>query len=116
MDAVREAVMRRIDELADEAVELTREMVRIDSRNPSLPGVERAEVIGGESRVNDLLEGRYAARLVASGGSTDRTVRGTLKVKVPLLGGKVEHAIVDGLRDIADAQQGLVQQYLSGAG
>ena len=61
MDAVREAVMRRIDELADEAVELTREMVRIDSRNPSLPGVERAEVIGGESRVNDLLEGRYRA-------------------------------------------------------
>ena len=43
-------------------------------------------------------------------------MRGTLKVKVPLLGGKVEHAIVDGLRDIADAQQGLVQQYLSGAG
>ena len=64
----------------------------------------------------DLLEGRYAARVVAAGPTTDRTVRGQLKVKVPLLGGKVEHAIVDGLRDIAAAQQGLVQEFISGAG
>ena len=30
-------------------------------------------------------------RVTAADGATDRTVRGTLKVKVPLLGGKVVH-------------------------
>ena len=57
----REQVVQRVGELAAEAVELTREMVRIDSRSPSLPGVDRAEVLGGETRVNALLEQRYAA-------------------------------------------------------
>lgn len=61
MGGAREAVLERIDALASETVALTQEMVRIDSRNPSLPGVERAEVIGGETRVNDLLEERYRA-------------------------------------------------------
>ena len=61
MDQVREAVLRRIGELAGETVELTQAMVRIDSRNPALPGVDRAAVIGGETRVNDLLEERYRA-------------------------------------------------------
>ncbi|MFM8612234.1 MAG: M20 family metallopeptidase [Actinomycetota bacterium] len=61
MEEIRTAVLRRIEELADETVELTREMVRIDSRNPTLPGIDRAEVIGGETRVNDLLEERYRA-------------------------------------------------------
>ncbi|MFM7694854.1 MAG: M20 family metallopeptidase, partial [Actinomycetota bacterium] len=61
MEEIRTAVLRRIEELADETVELTREMVRIVSRNPTLPGIDRAEVIGGETRVNDLLEERYRA-------------------------------------------------------
>ncbi|MFM7552086.1 MAG: hypothetical protein ACKO7Q_04475 [Actinomycetota bacterium] len=42
MEEIRTAVLRRIEELADETVELTREMVRIDSRNPTLPGIDRA--------------------------------------------------------------------------
>lgn len=61
MAGAREAVLRRIDEMAGETVELTREMVRIDSRNPTLPGVDRGAVLGGETRVNDLLEERYRA-------------------------------------------------------
>ena len=61
MAGAREAVLRRIDELAGETVELTREMVRIDSRNPTLPGVDPDAALGGETRVNDLLEERYRA-------------------------------------------------------
>ncbi len=59
MSQVREAVLNRIDELAAETTALAQDMVRIDSRNPSLPGVERSDVIGGETLVNDLLEERY---------------------------------------------------------
>jgi len=55
----REALFRRIDDLTGAAVEIVQAVVRIDSRNPNLPGVSRAEAIGGESRVNDLLEECY---------------------------------------------------------
>ncbi|MFM7271719.1 MAG: DUF2505 family protein [Actinomycetes bacterium] len=64
----------------------------------------------------DLLEGRYAARVVEAGGGAARTVKGELRVKVPLVGSKVERAIVDGLREIATAQQRLVEDWLAGAG
>lgn len=61
MRGIRGAVLGRIDELATETISLVQEMVRIDSRNPTFPGLERADVIGGEARVNDLLEQRYRA-------------------------------------------------------
>ena len=41
----------RIEELAPETIALTQAMVHIDSRNPTLPGVARGEVIGGETTV-----------------------------------------------------------------
>ncbi len=73
MSQVREAVLNRIDELAAETTALAQDMVRIDSRNPSLPGVERSDVIGGETRVNDLLEERYrSAGLETSRIAEDR--------------------------------------------
>jgi len=58
---IQAAVVRRIEELAPETVALTQAMVRIDSRNPTLPGVVYDEVIGGETNVNDLLEESYRA-------------------------------------------------------
>lgn len=61
----------------------------------------------------DLLEGRYAALVADAGGSTTRTVKGSLRVKVPLLGAKVERAIVDGLREVAIAQQRAVEEWLA---
>ncbi|MBJ7334729.1 MAG: hypothetical protein JHD05_08965, partial [Thermoleophilia bacterium] len=59
MSDIRAVVVRRIEELASETVALTQAMVRIDSRNPTLPGVVYDEVIGGETNVNDLLEESY---------------------------------------------------------
>ena len=63
----------------------------------------------------------YADRLSASGtfdltedaaGATVRTAVGELKVRMPLVGGKVEGAIVSGLREHADAEQGALREWL----
>ena len=114
-DVVRQEVRYRFEAQLSGAVRKF-----VDPSQLTWVEVSEHDLAKGESRFlirpdhyADLLEGRYAARVVATGGATDRTVRGTLKVKVPLLGGKVESAIVDGLRDIATAQQGLVQAFLS---
>ena len=52
-------LFERIDALRDEAVGLLRELVAIDSTNPSFAGVARDEVIGGETRCNEVLRERY---------------------------------------------------------
>lgn len=117
-DVVRQEVRYRFEAQLSGAVRKF-----VDPSQLTWVEVSEHDLARGESRFlirpdhyADLLEGRYAARVVATGDATDRSVRGQLRVKVPLLGGKVEHAIVDGLRDIAAAQQGLVQAFLSGAG
>ena len=114
-DVVRQEVRYRFEAQLSGAVRKF-----VDPSQLTWVEVSEHDLAKGESRFlirpdhyADLLEGRYAARVVATGDATDRTVRGTLKVKVPLLGGKVESAIIDGLRDIATAQQGLVQAFLS---
>ncbi len=64
----------------------------------------------------------YADRLSCSGTAmfepvgdgTRRTVEGDLKVRFPLVGGKVERAIVSGLRDHASAEARVVQAWLDG--
>ena len=60
-----------------------------------------------------LLQGSYDATIAASGSGCVRTVTGTVKVRVPLLGGKVEKAIVSGLRENADAQVLLLEDFIS---
>lgn len=55
------ALTARIEMLAPAAVELACEIVGIDSRNPALPGIDRAAVIGGETAVNDVLAARYVS-------------------------------------------------------
>ena len=54
-----QALFDRIDALRDDTVELIRELVAIDSTNPSFAGVDRDEVIGGETRCNEVLCERY---------------------------------------------------------
>jgi acetylornithine deacetylase len=54
-------VLERIDARTDEAVALLRELVAIDSTNPSFAGVERSAVLGGETRCNEVLHERYEA-------------------------------------------------------
>ncbi len=44
-----------------------------------------------------LMKASASADLLADGADTTREVKGELKVRIPLVGGKVEHAIVDGI-------------------
>ncbi len=61
-----------------------------------------------------LLAGRYDAVIVAVGDGARRTLTGDLKVKMPLVGGKVERAIVGGLEENAAAQTTLLESFLAG--
>lgn len=64
----------------------------------------------------NLLQGSYSAAIApaASGSGSVRTVTGRVKVKVPLLGGKVESAIVGGLSENAAAQTSLLSAFIAG--
>jgi len=54
-----EGVLTRIDGLSADAVALLQELVRTNSVNPAFAGVRREDVIGGETRVNEILRERY---------------------------------------------------------
>ena len=54
-----ERLFARIEAHRDAGVELLQELVRVNSTTPTLPGVVREEVIGGETRCNELLRERY---------------------------------------------------------
>lgn len=61
----------------------------------------------------NLLQGSYDATITVAGSGSTRTITGQLKVKVPLLGGKVEKAIVGGLAENAEAQASLLTSFIS---
>jgi hypothetical protein len=69
----------------------------------------------------DLLADHYADRLKCNGGyrfepDGDATVRrawGDLRVKAPLVAGRVEQAIVSGLREHLAAETALVERFLT---
>jgi hypothetical protein len=69
-------------------------------------------VIRPDNYVN-LLEGSYEASITVSDAGCIRTVTGKIKVRVPLLGGKVEKAIVGGLTENSNAQTVLLTEFLS---
>jgi hypothetical protein len=60
----------------------------------------------------NLLSGNYHAVLEAAGSGCVRTVTGSLKVHVPLVGGKAERAIVGGLEENAEAQAVILNEWL----
>lgn len=60
----------------------------------------------------NMLHVGYEALLAADGTGTRRTVTGQMKVHVPLVGGKVERAIVSGLEENAAAQADLLTKWL----
>jgi hypothetical protein len=60
-----------------------------------------------------MLEGRYDAVIADGGGTSRRTITGELSVRVPLVGGRAERAIVDGIRENAAAQADLLAEHLS---
>jgi hypothetical protein len=61
----------------------------------------------------NLLEGAYDATITASGSGARRVATGHVKVHVPLVGGKVEKAIVDGLQENSDAQAELLTAWIA---
>ncbi|MFO7592315.1 MAG: DUF2505 family protein [Acidimicrobiia bacterium] len=60
----------------------------------------------------DRLSCGYSSELAASGTGTHRTLRGSVKVRMLLVGGKVEGAIVSGLREHAAAEAVLLDAWL----
>jgi hypothetical protein len=63
----------------------------------------------------DRLSCRYSATIAPEGDGALRRLRGTVKVRMMLVGGKVEGAIVSGLRDYAAAEAVLIDDWLARA-
>jgi hypothetical protein len=63
-------------------------------------------------------EGTFQLTPLDDGGGarTRRTAEGELRVTVPLVGGKVERAIVDGLREHAALEEGVLDEWLGSKG
>ena len=60
----------------------------------------------------NLLRSSGTFRLEAADGGTRRVAEGELKVSVPFVGGKVEQAIVSGLREHARLEQDVLEDWL----
>ena len=52
-------VLACVDARHADAVELLQDLVRVNSVNPEFVGVRRDDVIGGETRANEVLRERY---------------------------------------------------------
>jgi len=63
----------------------------------------------------DRLACSYRATLEEAGDGSRRVLSGTVKVRMPLVGGKVERAIVSGLTEHATAEAALITEWLSRA-
>jgi hypothetical protein len=64
----------------------------------------------------DRLQASYDVTLEPLGDSTRRLVIGEVTVHVPLVGGRVEHAIVDGLEEHADGEATLLGRWIAERG
>ncbi len=85
----RDRVLARIDALRGEAVAVLQDLVRVNSTTPTLPGVVREDVIGGETRVNEILEPRYrAAGLETHWVAEDPERRNLVGVRAGVGGGR----------------------------
>jgi hypothetical protein len=65
------------------------------------------------------LQASYSSRLEDDGeadGATRRIAEGTVKVRMPLVGGRVERAIISGLEEHADAEAAHLVRWLSREG
>jgi len=61
----------------------------------------------------DRLDAHYTTTLTPDGGGTRWTLRGTLDVHAPLVGGKVARVIVDGIREAAAAKGVLLDDWIA---
>lgn len=83
----------------------------IEDSTVDLSSHETTCVIRPDNYAN-MLEGRYSAVITPTATGSERTVTGTIKVRVPLLGGKVEKAIIGGLEENAEAQTTILTEFL----
>ena len=61
----------------------------------------------------DRLDAHYTSTIVPDGAGAGWTLRGSLDVHAPLVGGKVAQVIVDGLRDAVAAQGARVDDWIA---
>lgn len=61
----------------------------------------------------ERLTAHGTTELIATGDTTTRTTLGTVKVHMALVGGRVERAIVSGLKEHAEAETKELQAYLA---
>lgn len=61
----------------------------------------------------DRLASSYRATLTTEGDSSRRVLDGMVKVRMPLVGGKVERVIVGGLTEYATAEASLINEWLA---
>lgn len=73
----------------------------------------RTECVLRPDNYANLLSGSYDAVIEVATSGCVRTVKGSLKVHVPLVGGKAEKAIVNGLEENAEAQTAILTDWLS---
>ena len=59
MNEVAKRTFEAIDQMKDEIVETIGRVVRVPSVNPKYPGVDSEEVLGGETRANELIAELY---------------------------------------------------------
>ena len=64
-------------------------------------------------QASQLLKANASAALAQQGDSAVRSVRGEVKVHIPLLGGRVEKVIVQGVQDHLKEEASAVQDRLS---
>jgi len=59
-DQLKHELLTGVDEAFEHGLELLEELVRIDSTNPSFPGVDAKELIGGETACNQVLADAFS--------------------------------------------------------
>lgn len=84
----------------------------VEDSTIDLSSHETSCVIRPDNYAN-LLEGSYSATIAATATGSERTVTGKIKVRIPLLGSKVEKAIVGGLEENGEAQTTILTEFLS---
>ena len=116
-DLVRQSVRYRFEAELSSAVRRVIDPAKLTwvemGEHDLLAGLSRFEI--RPDHYSDLLQGRYTARVEPSGEgeASTRTVKGMIKVKVLLVGARVENAIISNLRELAEAQQKIVEDWIS---
>ena len=82
-----------------------------DSRIDREARVERISIL--PDNYPDRFDARITVEYRDAAGGTDRRIHGELHVRVALVGGRVERAIVDGMRETLDAQAAAAIERLS---